>query len=224
MPRGRRCYPGGTPFHVLNRGNHRQTLFHTPEDYEAFLRVVKETLLIVSLRILAYCLMPNHWHLVLWPEVDRELSHFMHQLTTTHVRRWHKAHHSEGTGHVYQGPFKSFPVEDDDHLFTVCRYAERNAVRAGLVQRAEDWVWGSAWGHLHPDDRRALPLCPWPVPRPDDWLTRVNAPLTGAELEALRRCSARGRPFGGPEWVTMTAEKLGLHHTLRDRGRPRQPS
>lgn len=132
MPRGKRCCPGGTPCHVLNRGNNRQTLFHTPGDYEAFIGAVKETLLIVSMRILAYCLMPNHWHFVLWPEADRELSQFMHQLTTTHVRRWHKAHHSEGTGHVYQGPFKSFPVADDDHLFTVCRYVERNPVRAGF--------------------------------------------------------------------------------------------
>jgi len=224
MPRGRRCYPGGTPFHVLNRGNNRQTLFDTPGDYEAFIRVVKETLLIVSLRILAYCLMPNHWHFVLWPQVDRELSHFMHQLTTTHVRRWHKAHHSEGTGHVYQGPFKSFPVEDDDDFFTVCRYVERNPVRAGLVQRAEDWMWGSTWAHLHQDDRLALPLSPWPVLRPEDWLTRVNEPLTGPELEAMRRCSERGQPFGSRDWLKMTADKLGLQYTLCDRGRPRKPN
>ncbi|MFW6169797.1 MAG: transposase [Planctomycetota bacterium] len=120
MPRGERCCSGGPPFHVLNRRNNQRTPFHTPGDYEAFIRVAKETLLIVSM-ILADCLMPNHWRFVLWPEADRELSHFMRQLTTTHVRRWHKAHHGEGTGHVDQGPFKSFPVQGDDHLFMVCR-------------------------------------------------------------------------------------------------------
>ena len=114
------------------------------------------------MRILAYCLMPNHWHFLLWPEWDDELSEFMHQMTTTHVRRWHKAHHSEGAGHVYQGPFKSFPVEDDDHLYTVCRYVERNPVRAGLVGRAEDWVWSSAWAYLHPEDPRAFPCASGP--------------------------------------------------------------
>ncbi|MBM4094027.1 MAG: hypothetical protein FJ276_32160 [Planctomycetes bacterium] len=138
MPRGKRCFPGGTVFHVLNRGNGRQTLFFGSADVEAFVRVVKEALLIVPMRILGYCLMPNDWHLVLWPELDDRLSAFMHQLMTTHVRRWQKAHHREGEGHVYQGRFKSFPVESDEHLYTVCRYVERNAVRAGLVERAED--------------------------------------------------------------------------------------
>ena len=149
-------------FHVLNRGNGRQTLFFGSADYEAFVRVVKEALLIVPMRILGYCLMPNHF--VLWPELDDQLSAFMHQLMTTHVRRWQKAHHGEGEGHVYQGRFKSFPVESDEHLYTLCRYVERNAVRAGLVERAEDWVRSSVWARLHPDDSRGLPLDDWPLP------------------------------------------------------------
>jgi putative transposase len=98
MPRGRRVLPGGTVFHVLNRGNSRQTLFHTPNDFDAFIRVMIESLLIVSMRILAYCLMPNHWHFVLWPAQDDQLSDFMQQMTTTHVRRWQRAHQSEGAG------------------------------------------------------------------------------------------------------------------------------
>ncbi len=221
MPRGRRVFPGGNIFHVLNRGNGRQTLFHTPNDYEAFIRVVQETLLILSMRILVYCLMPNHWHFVLWPALDGQLSHFMQQMTSTHVRRWHKARHSDGQGHVYQERFKAFPVQDDDHFYTVCRYVERNPVRAGVVARAEDWVWGSAWGHLHPDDRRTLPLCNWPLPRPDDWLHRVNQPMTQAEIDALRRCVTRGRPYGSDNWVRQTAKSLDLEYTLGSRGRPR---
>jgi len=172
------------------------------------------------MRILAYCLMPNHWHFVLWPVLDDELSVFMHQLTTTHVRRWHRCRNSAGTGHLYQCPFKSFPVEDDDHFYTVCRYVERNSVRAGLVERAEDWVWSSTWANLHADDPRALRLCAWPIPRPDDWLTRVNQPLTSSEIDALRKCTERGRPYGSRSWVEQTAEKIGLQYTLRSRGRP----
>ncbi len=220
MPRPKRCCPGGTIFHVLNRGNGRQTLFATSADYLAFVRVVQESLLIVPMRIGGYCLMPNHWHFVLWPERDNELSDFMHQMTSTHVRRWQKAHHCEGEGHVYQGPFKSFPVESDEHLYTVCRYVERNAVRAGLVERAEQWVWGSAWARLHPGDPRSLPVCEWPVARPDDWLERVNQPLTGAEIKALRRCAERGRPYGSGPWIDATAKQLGLQITLRSPGRP----
>lgn len=207
-------------FHVLNRGNARQTLFFEPADYEAFVRVVKESLLIDPIRILGYCLMPNHWHFISWPELDDQLSAFQHQVTTTHVRRWQIAHHCNGEGHVYQGPFKSFPVQSDEHLYTVCRYVERNPVRAGLVERAEDWIWSSAWARLHPDDPRALPLCEWPIPHPDDWLHRVNQALTGAELESLRRCTERGRPYGDGSWVERTAKQLGLQFTLRSCGRP----
>ena len=207
-------------FHVLNRGNGRQTLFFERSDYEAIVRVVKEALLIVPMRILGYCFMPNHWHFVLWPESDDQLSAFMQQMTTTHVRRWQKAHHREGDGHVYQERFKAFPVESDEHLITVCRYVERNPVRAGLVGCAEDWVWSSAWARLHPDDPRALPLCDWPIPQPVDWLNRVNQALTGAEIDALRSCAERGRPYGSAPWVEQTAQRLGLEFTLRSRGRP----
>ena len=158
MPRGKRVFPGGTVFHILNRGNGRQTLFQTPNDYEAFIRVVQESLLIVSLRVLAHCLMPKHWHFVLWPALDGQLSELMQQMTSTRVRRWHKARKSDSEGHVYQERFKALPVQSDDHFYTVCRSVERNPVRAGLVACVEDWVWGGAWGHQNPNDRRALPL------------------------------------------------------------------
>jgi putative transposase len=224
MPRGRRYFPAGMIFHTLNRGNNRQTLFHTPGDYNAFIRVVKESLLLVPIRILAYCVMPNHWHFLFWPATDDALSDFMHQMTSTHVRRWHKAHQSDGKGHVYQGRFKAFPVEGDDHYYRVCRYAERNAARAGLVERAEDWVCGSAWAYLHPDDERALPLCDWPVPRPSLWLAHVNQPLTPAEIAAVRKSVARGCPYGRDEWVKQTAKALNLEYTLGARGRRRSTS
>jgi hypothetical protein len=127
-------------------------------------------------------------------------------------------------GHPYQGSFKSFPVESDEHLYTVWCDVERNPRRAGLVQRAEDWMWGSAWARLHPDDCRALPLCDWPVPRPDDWLDPVNQALTGAEIEALRKCTERGRPHGDSRWAEQTAKQLELESTLRSRGRPPKTS
>ena len=141
MPRGPRFAPGGLVYHVLNRANGRRTIFETSKDFTAFTDVVTESLIVVPIRILAYCVLSNHWHFIFWPEHDGQLSKFLHQMTTTHVRRWHKFHNSDGEGHVYQGPFKSFPVQDDDHFYAVCRYVERNAVRAGLAERVEDWRW-----------------------------------------------------------------------------------
>ena len=137
MGRPLRTAPGDLVYHVLNRANGRQPLFEKDGDYAAFERVLAEACQRVPMRILAYCVMPNHWHLVLWPYLDGDLSHFMGWLTLTHTQRWHAHHHTVGHGHLYQGRFKSFLVQQDAHLLAVCRYVERNALRAGLVERAE---------------------------------------------------------------------------------------
>ena len=117
-------------FHVLNRGVGRQELFADDGDYAAFERVLAESLERVPVSLLAYCLMPNHWHLVLRPQKDRQLGAFMQLLATTHVRRWQEHRRRVGWGHVYQGRFKSFPIQQDEHFLTACRYVERNALRA----------------------------------------------------------------------------------------------
>ena len=132
-------------YHVWNRANGRQGIFEKVEDYEAFDRVLMAAHERVSMRTVAYCVMPNHWHLVLWPRRDGDLSRFMGWLTLTHTQRWHAHHQTAGTGHLYQGRFKSFPVQNDDHMLTVCRYVERNPLRAGPVVRAETWRWSSLW-------------------------------------------------------------------------------
>jgi putative transposase len=146
MPRVARIAPAGFIFHVFNRGNARGQLFEHERAYEAFERVITESVDRIAIRILAYCIMPNHWHMVLWPTREGELGQFVQRLTTTHVRRWHLYRQSVGTGHLYQGTFKSFPIQDDDHFLTVCRHVEQNPLRAGLVSRAEDWRWSSGNG------------------------------------------------------------------------------
>src|SRR5690242_9422729 len=138
MPRAARIAPGGYLFHVLNRANGRMTLFDKEQDYAAFLRCLADALAAEPLRLLCYCLMPNHWHLVLWPRLDGQLGRFMQRLTVTHVRRWHEHRHSTGRGHLYQGTYKSFPVQRDAYFLTCCRYVERNPLRAKLVERAEE--------------------------------------------------------------------------------------
>jgi putative transposase len=220
MPRQARQAPGGLVYHALNRAVARLPLFQKGGDYAAFERVLAEALHRHPMRVLAFCLMPNHWHFVLWPEHDGDLTAFLRWLTHTHTMRWHAHYHSGGTGHLYQGRFKAFPVAGDEHLYTVLRYVERNPLRAKLVSRAEYWRWSSLWRRLH--NQGALLLHAWPVPMPDNWLALVNEPQTAGEVEAVRRSVQRGCPYGAPAWQEVTARQLGLEASLRPPGRPKK--
>jgi putative transposase len=217
MPRTARASVGNICYHVLNRGNARNEVFHKDGDFQAFLKAMGDAHQAIPMRVLAYCILPNHFHLVLWPHRDGDLSRWMQWLLNAHVRRYHQHYHS--SGHVWQGRFKAFPISQDEHLLTVLRYVERNPLRAGLVRRAERWPWSSLrWWR----DEAPVPLYghEGPVPRGQDWLTWVNEALTSGEVEALRRCVQRGTPYGPPAWVQKTARRLGLDATLRPRGRP----
>jgi REP-associated tyrosine transposase len=210
-------------FHVLNRGVGRRLLFTKDQDFLAFERVVEETLRTRRMRVCAYCLMPNHWHFVVWPERDGDLPAFMQQATNTHVKRWKEHRHEIGYAHLYQGRYKCFPVETEDYFYQVVRYVERNALRANLVERAESWRWSSL-RRVEREDPAFPILSTWPLPRPTDWLQLVNQPQTEAEVAALRCCVNRGRPLGDPNWVTDTVKRLGLECTIRPRGRPKKQS
>lgn len=207
-------------YHVLNRANAGLRIFEKDADYAAFERILAEARDRVPLRILAWCLMPNHWHLVLWPRRDGDLSNYMRLVTLTHVARWHAHRASTGSGHLYQGRFKSFVIQKDAHFLTVCRYVERNALRANLVRRAEDWRWSSLWRTRHGDTAGQRQADLWPLTRPHDWIAYVNQPATPAEIEAVRRCVQRGAPYGNADWTRRAARLLGLESTLRPRGRP----
>jgi putative transposase len=220
MGRALRAAAGGLVYHVLIRANGRLPLFEKDGDYQAFERVLAEARGYCDVLLLAYCVMPNHWHLVVRPRGDGDLSRFIGWLTLTHTQRWHAHYHAVGLGHLYQGRFKSFPVQEDDHLLTVCRYVERNPLRAGLVRRAEDWRWGSLWRRQAGGAEGRQLLAEWPVPRRRGWLRWVNAAQTSAEEEALKRCIRRGMPFGIEGWVQDTVQRLGLETTLRPRGWP----
>ena len=174
------------------------------------------------MRLLSYCVMPNHWHLVLWPRRDNELSAFVGWLTLTHTQRWHAHRQTSGAGHVYQGRFKSFLVQTDGHLLTVCRYVERNALHAGLVKRAEQWRWSSLWRRRTGDRKTNAILTDWPVDRPRDWLRRVNRPQTESETDVLRQCLNRAQPFGNNEWVKRMVARFDLASAFRCRGRPKK--
>ena len=206
-------------FHVLNRAAKRVPLFECDDDYEAFERILAEAITRIRVAIFSYCLMPNHWHLVLSPLEDGSLSRFMHWVTTTHARRWQSYRELDGQGAVYQGRFRAVAIKDDHHFLWVCRYVERNPLRATLVSSADQWPWSSL--NLRRAER-TIPLANWPVSRPADWLQRVHAPQTNEEIQVFRRAMRTGDPFGDGAWLEDTRTRLGIHR--RSRGRPRRPA
>jgi REP-associated tyrosine transposase len=198
----------------MNRAAKKSRLFDNNSDYRAFLEIVSEAVTRFGVVFFSYIVMPNHWHFLLSSGVDRNLSRFMHWLEVTHARRWALAKGLDGQGAVYQGRFKAIAIQTERHFMWVCRYVERNALRANLVHRAEDWRWSSLW-QRHNAGAGPL-LADWPVSKPDEWIRHVNTPQTDAELEAFRHALRRGQPFGDADWLTAIGQKLP-----RPRGRPR---
>jgi len=184
--------------------------------------VLAETLAKIPLAICGYCLMPNHWHFVVRPSAEGELGRFFQRLTVTHATRWQRNRRRVGYGHVYQGRFKSFPIEADKHFYQVMRYVERNAYRANLVTDPCDWRWSSLWIRGAGSAEQRAMLAGWPLPCPRNWRELVREPQTEPELAALRHSLVRGAPYGSPHWTHDTALRLGLDSTLRPRGRPRK--
>ncbi len=217
VPRHARQAPGGYVYHVWNRAAGRSWLFKKPQDYAAFERILVEAQQRHPLRILEWCLMPNHWHFVVWPEQDGQVTAFFRWLTHTHAMRAITHRRVLGMGPLYQGRFKSLPVQSDEHLLVLLRYVQRNPVRGKLVEQAEQWPHGSEWVRRGGGQLRTV-LSDWPVKRPHRWTSWVSQPQTAAELASLREHVRRGRPYGDEAWVRQTASKLNLQWTLHRRG------
>jgi putative transposase len=218
MPRTARSIAAGIWYHVINRGNNRETVFRAPREFDAFIHLMNRAQARVHIDVLAVCLMPNHFHMVVRPDAAGDLADWFHWLLTSHAWQHHKKGNS--SGRIWTGRFKAFPVQDDCYLRTVVRYVERNALRAKLVARAESWPWGSLrWRLGRP---KCFLLAPFPGALSPGWCDFVNEPQTAPELAQLRLCVNRGRPYGESGWVQQTAEALDLCHTLRGRGRPRR--
>jgi len=217
MPRVRRGLADGFYYHIINRGNGRQEVFPKDQDYRPFLKLVFESLQRYPVRLHAYCLMANHFHLLVSPDKAEDLSKWMQWLMTSLVRRYHK--HFGTSGHVWQGRFKSFIVQEDSHLVTVARYIEGNPVRAGIVSSAAGWRWSS---HNDRINELRSTLSQLPIALPDEWTKYVDEPLTTTELEKLRKSVNRQAPYGEEEWQESISVVFGLGSTMQPRGRPRK--
>lgn len=222
MGRAKRADVAGHCYHMLNRANLRADIFRKPEDYIAMEGIIAEALARFDVRFYCYCLMPNHWHFVVSPQADGEMGRFAQWITLTHTQRYHAHHRLAGQGHLYQGRYKSFPVQCDDHFLTLCRYVERNPYRAGLCDSPGQWPWSSLYRRNHPSDEAERLLSAWPVERRSDWTDWVITEFSESEQRQIDWSMKRGVPFGGETWVESTARKFGLESTMRPRGRPRK--
>lgn len=226
MPRPLRPIEDGLIYHVIDRGNNRQDVFHKEGDFKSFLQAMADLKQRRPFELYGYCLMRNHFHFLLRPR-GVPISRIMQSLLVSHTQRYHK-HHRSG-GHVWQGRFKSPVIQNDEHLLTVLRYIEANPLRARLVVRAEDYPWSSYRMHglgEHDElvDRLITydELSPYAAVRRRIWERKVHQPIEDQTLAAIRRSSATGLPYGDDGWVDRLAKKLGLDLTIRPRGRPRK--
>ena len=211
MPRLPRGLMHSHVYHVINRGNDRSTVFHDEEDYSSFLHLLAAAKIRHPMKLFGFCLLSNHFHIVLEPSSLATLSRFMHWWLTSHVQQ-HRRRYC-GSGHIWQSRFKSFPIQQDAHFLVVLRYVLLNPVRAGLVTHPDQWRWSSLhFAHL---------LDPWPVPLLSPFQTWLEQPLLEEELLQLRTSVNRQAPFGAPVWQSHTADELDRASTLRPRGRPR---
>jgi len=205
----------------MNRGARRQGLFGEDADYQVWFGSFAEAHERFPVDVFAYCVMPNHFHLVLRAKEDRQLTDFMRLGTLTHSKRWHRNRGSRGTGAVYQGRYRAFPVQTNRYFYNLCRYVETNAQRACLVARAEDWPWSSVSARCK--NFQLLRLQEWPISQPADWVEQINGTTSTTDLERVRRSVARGVPLGDDEWSRHTAEPLGLSNHFRQPGPRRRP-
>lgn len=217
MPRTARASLGGVCYHVYNRSNDSAILFHKRDDYQTFLRALQFATNRQRMRVAAYCILPTHFHFVVWPFEDGDLSSWMQRLMTIQVRRFRQLY--QGLGHIWQGRFRAFPIEPGPSFWSVVRYVEQNPIRLKLVERAEAWEWSSA---ANPITLENPGIGAAPSARPADWSDQLHEPMPAEEVERIRRSLNRGLPYGAADWVLATAKSMGIESSLRPRGRPRK--
>ena len=199
MPRRRQCGTGGLIFHVIDgRCEARGALRPSHPTTVAFENLMIETKRRMEISLLVYCLMPNHWHLVLWPDRDGLLSKFMQRVTFTHAMRWNASRGISGAGAVYQGRFRAIPVQHDWNFLRLCRYVERNPLRAGLVKDPTEWRWSSFWRRHNACDNEVLAA--WPMTPPEDWHSLLTESDVDPELEAIARRCEEANPSARASW------------------------
>jgi len=224
MPRNTRVDVQGEIFHIINRANARLQIFNTDEDYLLFEQVLEEAKKRLNIKLYSYCIMPNHWHLIISPLSDGDVAKFVGWLTMTHTQRWHSMHKSIGSGHLYQGRYKSFIIQPENYFLQACRYVERNPLRAKLIKNIYNWKWSSFWRREKGTVKQKVLLDTWPVTKPNkynEWMIEVESKEV---LDVLRISINKGKPYGADSWIDVVIKRFKLGSTLRPPGRPKKGS
>jgi putative transposase len=201
MPRPKRSCEAGEVYHLINRGNKKARVFIEATDYQEFVMAMADAAERTGVRHMTFCIMPNHFHIVAQSSAENDISSYMQRLMNAHIRNYQDRHGTKGTGHIYQGRYRPIQVVTDQQFLNVCRYVDANPLRAGLVDRAEHWLWGGLALKKSRDGRRLL--SPWPVEKPADWLDRVNRQQSEALLNEIRKAIARRRPLDGTDFLQL---------------------
>lgn len=218
MPRIARGLIDNGIYHVINRGNRRLEVFHNDEDYKRLIELLGKAKERALVKVLGYCLMPNHFHLLLQPVQGEQLGRYMQWLMTSYVRQYNKLYGM--SGHIWQGRYKSFLIQEDEYFLNVLRYIEANPVRANLVQNAKDWRYSSHTDRINNMESPVLDELPMKLPQ--SWNRFVNEPVKEKKLEEIRNSVNRQTPYGMETWQRETSIRLGLESTLKPRGRPKK--
>jgi putative transposase len=208
-------------FHVINRSNARWNIFKTNQDFQGVLKSLVETLELIPIDIFAFCIMSNHWHFIAKPKAGGDMGRFFGKFTQKATQRWHIKHGTVGSGHLFQGRFKSFLVEKDEYFLQLAKYVEANALRAGMVKKAEEWPWSSLYLRLNNPALAKRIFASWPIDMPKNYLSLLNQPLPKVQLDSIRASIEKSKPFGSEGWVSKQVNKYDLGYTLRQAGRPK---
>ncbi|MCF7956925.1 MAG: transposase [Phycisphaerae bacterium] len=225
MPRIKRITKGNVVYHVMNRAVGKLKIFKRRQDFELFEEVLAQGVERFKMRLCAYCIMTDHWHLLLWPRKDEDLSEFMKWTTVTFSHRWQVSHDAIGQGSLYRGRYKSFPVQSGEYMLSLMRYIESHPVRTGCAKKAAEWPW-SSFATRADTANKPITLSKGPVELPKQWRRMVEAPgaIKKSVVEQIELSIKRGRPLGNDKWTIKTVEAFGLESTIRPIGRPRLES
>lgn len=222
MARRPRVDVEGYFYHVLNRANAKQIIFKSQKDYQFFESTLTEAIEKFQVRLIAYCIMPNHFHLVLYCDKDGEIQKCMQWLTVTHTQRLHVRNSTIGHGHIYQGRYKSFVVETDVYLNILLKYVEQNPLRANLVQNLKQWRWGSYYRRKYGTDKERKLLDDTFVILSGNYEDSVHQIFNDEQVTLIRESVNKGKPLGSVSWMKQMVKRFKLESCMRNRGRPRK--
>lgn len=218
MPRIARGLADNQIYHIINRGNRRESVYHDKYDYERFLKLLFDSKEKYNIKIYAYCLMPNHFHLVIYTKYSESLSKAMHWISSSYVRYYNKRY--KISGHLWQGRYKSFIVQKESYLLTLLKYVEVNPKRAKIVKRCEDYKYSSAYNRINNIEDELINIPP--IDLPVNWDKYINDEESKIDIDYIRNSIERQSPLGEELWQVNIAKKYGLESTLNSRGRPRK--